>query len=672
MAVKKIKEKKTVQISMQLLIVLVPLMVFAIAIVTTILTVQARKTIVKEATEALQQETNSNANDIAEILHGISRYYDGITDVLQKGNFENDKEIEDILAESMTAYDGVVTDVYIGFDDKNFIDGSHWVPDADYDPTTRGWYQNGEDNEKIALLPPSLDMTTGAMVSCGSRSIKLKDGRSGVLSIDIVLAGISELVGGYTPRTTGKSILFSETNIIASGTEGYAGTDASDHPEDTLLQNVAAIVDNGLSSEVLMLSDGTENNFVAMQNVSGTDWILVSYVKEKDVLGELNAFVMLAIIVAIIIVIVAIVIQNITIKKLVASPVQNLTSGIIQIASGDFTLELPKGGTNEVGVMNSRMSEYITNMRKTLVEIKSMADDLASEAENSKEISQNLSNQATHQASSMQRVQHTMDDMSKAVNDLALNATSLAGQVSELRSHSNVTKSTMTNLVETAQEGQRNMMVIKTGMSDVSDSMHEMNAVVKTVDESANKINSIIDMINSISNQTNLLSLNASIEAARAGEAGRGFAVVAGEIGALANNSAESTKQISEIIKDITSQIYALSNKANENVEKINSNIETVNTAGDTFEKIFESLDEASSVVGDMIDKIQNVDEIATSMAAISQEQSASTQEVTSTAGDLTEEAEKVAENSKNVDRSATAVSESSLQIEELVGKFKI
>lgn len=62
-----------------------------------------------------------------------------------------------------------------------------------------------------------------------------------------------------------------------------------------------------------------------------------------------------------------------------------------------------------------------------------------------------------------------------------------------------------------------------------------------------------------IAEETNLLALNANIEAARAGEAGRGFAVVAGEIGKLAQNSANAAAKIQEVSKNVMEAVEALS-----------------------------------------------------------------------------------------------------------------
>ena len=80
---------------------------------------------------------------------------------------------------------------------------------------------------------------------------------------------------------------------------------------------------------------------------------------------------------------------------------------------------------------------------------------------------------------------------------------------------------------------------------------------VTGIESGAKRMNEIIGVIDSLAFQTNILALNAAVEAARAGEQGRGFAVVASEVRSLALRSADSAREIRQLIQGSSMQVSA-------------------------------------------------------------------------------------------------------------------
>lgn len=92
-------------------------------------------------------------------------------------------------------------------------------------------------------------------------------------------------------------------------------------------------------------------------------------------------------------------------------------------------------------------------------------------------------------------------------------------------------------------------------MQEMAASAQIMNSEINYIHEEINRLDKVIEYIKSIANTTNLLGLNAAIEAARAGEYGKGFSVVADEIRKLAQNSKESSSEITGALKKISNDM---------------------------------------------------------------------------------------------------------------------
>lgn len=194
------------------------------------------------------------------------------------------------------------------------------------------------------------------------------------------------------------------------------------------------------------------------------------------------------------------------------------------------------------------------------------------------------------------RVNEQMESISEVVSEIS-NYSAMAQQ---LNASSNMSYQTAQDTLTVIEEGSSAVNNIIQFMGEINESISSVVSEINGLKNSTAQIDDILSIIKDIASQTNLLALNATIEAARAGEAGRGFAVVANEVKQLADRSAKSANEISEIIKNINTSVNKTVEAIENSSEKIVEGSNIAENSDTAFTKIEEAIKAMIETIGEI------------------------------------------------------------------------
>lgn len=275
------------------------------------------------------------------------------------------------------------------------------------------------------------------------------------------------------------------------------------------------------------------------------------------------------------------------------------------IAAGDLTVDVKPRSSKDI--LGKALHSLIEGQNATLGAVRESTVQVTMGAEQVASASQSLAQGSTEQASALQEVTASIDEIAERTKKNATVATEANNLVHTVR--------------QMANDGKEQMNSMVSAMTDISESSETISKIIKTIDD--------------ISFQTNILSLNAAVEAARAGIHGKGFAVVAEEVRNLAAKSASAAKETAEMIEDSIRKTGNGQKLAVETSEALDKIVESIESVTGLMTDMAESSNEQATAVSQIDQAITQVSTVVQTNSATSEECAAASEELSNQAASL-------------------------------------
>lgn len=604
----------------------------------------------------------------------ITTYKDTTQDTPMKPSINGgiEQQIYEVFAQYAQSHEGT-SYVYLGTNDGGYVQWPEEDMSAGYDPTQRPWFGSAQSKggEIIRTAPY---IYKGQLLTSNARLLEDRDGNViGAIGIDVASTSISTMLSEMKIGETGYSILVHNTGIIMA--DGKNPENNFKTVEELGIPGLDKVIVEGQAPFKLDMNN--ETYLVNPKKVEGTDWIVASFMSEKELKADTNKLQIFILFSVVIILIISIIIFTFVADS-ITKPILVATSKMRDFAGLDFSdddkLKKKKylNLKDEVGDMIKALGVMRESVSEFISETASATENIASSSEQLTATSEQASVASDEIAKTISEIAKGAGDQARDTETTAINVSTLG----ELLEQDSEYITELNTAAEKIEEQKEEGFTILKELIDKSDknnvAVNNVNQIILSYNESAEEIESASTMIQSIADQTNLLSLNAAIEAARAGEAGKGFAVVADEIRKLAEQSNSFTNDIKRVINELKSK----SQKAIELMETTKQIVEEQTVSVQATEGKFEGIAEAIDVVKEVVTRLNdsaslmsdNKDKIVgltQNLAAISEENAAATEE---TSASIEEQAATIVE----IANAGESLAKIAMDLRGFIERFKI
>ncbi len=308
----------------------------------------------------------------------------------------------------------------------------------------------------------------------------------------------------------------------------------------------------------------------------------------------------------------------------IARPTKNAVAYVTELANFDLTREISQKDLQRQDEFGDLARSFHHMAQRLSMIIVDMAHN-----------SQTLTAQSEALAASGEEVNATVEEIASTANEVV----SIAAASFENAQQAVVESQTAGHV---ALAGNEKVKQTVAKMNTIATSSAETAKSIQNLHDLSNQIGRITGVITDIAEQTNLLALNAAIEAARAGEQGKGFAVVADEVRKLADQSANATKEINQLILQVQTGVDTATTTTQQGVQEVADGVKLAAEAGLALDNIISSMNGVLSRIEDIQEAVKQsrdgMEQVAGSneqITSTTQQTSAATQELAEIANQM-------------------------------------
>ncbi|MFC4321463.1 methyl-accepting chemotaxis protein [Litchfieldia salsa] len=549
--------------------------------------------------------------------------------------------------------------------------GGNKIPAQEYEHYKGGMEELTKSYNPVPSATPSLN---GAPIILTSSPVYNQNQEVvGVATSGHPIEGLIDIISSIKLGETGYVRVFTSDGTIVAG----------ENKEDTLTKNISdyenseldQLVEKSISGQtgVIETKVGSENSLVFYSKANEMDWGIMISVPTSEAYADANSLLNYFIMITVAFILLgAVLIYFINLRSL--KPIKEVTYKIEELAhnEGDLTKRLRINRKDEVGKLANSFNNLLDTLQVLIGDIAKKGEVVA---ENTTVLSEHAEEMVQLSGVVTQNVQvaaEISNEQEKGNHRNLESINEITQSVSEIKDHSSlVAEKTNKSYLEVGKVNEE-VISLLSQMSDTQDSVRHSSEIVKNLGNRSSEISNIVGMITGISAQTNLLALNASIEAARAGEHGKGFAVVANEVRKLAEESAQSAKQISELVKEIQTETSNAVHKMEVGTKQFGTGMEKLKEVNGSLHDVYQSSKESTKEVDKIFIEIENLLSKVEDVERVINDNSHKTQESTKYIHEVASSSEEQLSSIQDITASIEQTAQFAEELKQLLNRFKI